>query len=152
MRPTAAPTASVNAALTTATFAPGTHALWVRGRDAAGNWGQAARLPVVVNGPQPLAVGDSPLDFALKANAPNPVSTTTTIAYGLPLRGNVDLAIYDVTGRRIRTLVQGDVPAGLHQVEWDRSTGDGRLVQPGVYYYRLAVAGHRFERRMVTLN
>ena len=146
------PTVSVNAALTTATFAPGTHALWVRGRDAAGNWGQAARLPVVVNGPQPLAVGDSPLDFALKANAPNPVSTTTTIAYALPLRGNVDLAIYDVTGRRIRTLVQGDVPAGLHQVEWDRRTGDGRLVQPGVYYYRLAVAGHRFERRMVTLN
>jgi len=126
--------------------------LWVRGRDAAGNWGQAARLAVVVNGPYPLAVGDQPLDWALKANAPNPVSTTTTIAYALPQRGNVDLAIYDVTGRRIRTLVQGDVPAGLHQVEWDRSTGDGRLVQPGVYYYRLAVAGHRFERRMVTLN
>jgi Subtilase family/FlgD Ig-like domain len=145
------PTVSVNAALTTATFAPGTHALWVRGRDAAGNWGQVGRLTVVVNGSS-VSVGDQQFEFALKANAPNPVSTTTTIAYALPQRGNVDLAIYDVTGRRIRTLVQGDVPAGLHQVEWDRSTGDGRLVQPGVYYYRLAVAGHRFERRMVTLN
>jgi hypothetical protein len=146
------PTASLSAALTTATFAPGLRSLWVRGLDASGNWGQAARLQVVVNGLPPLAVGDSPTDFTLQANVPNPVSTTTTIAYALPQRGNVDLAIYDVTGRRIRTLVQGDVPAGLHQVEWDRSTGDGRLVRPGVYYYRLAVAGHRFERRMVTLN
>jgi hypothetical protein len=137
----------------TSTFPPGTRTLWVRGRDAEGNWGPAHGQPVLVNGSGVLASGPRGVTrYELAQNAPNPVTGATTIAFALPERGDVDLAIYDVGGRRVRMLSSGPLPSGLHQVGWDRRDAAGRLVQPGVYYYRLAVAGRRFERRLVTLN
>jgi hypothetical protein len=146
------PTVSVSAALATASFSPGLHQLWVRGRDAAGNWGRALGLPIVVNGPQPLAVADLPVDFGLGQNAPNPVTRATLITFSLPVRGQVDLGVFDVSGRQVRSLVSGSVAPGVHRADWDRRDEEGRLVQPGVYYYRLAVAGRIFKRRLVTLN
>jgi hypothetical protein len=147
-----APTATVSATLTTGSFSTGTHTLWVRAHDAAGNWGRPLGLSILVNGTQPLAVNDARVDFGLAQNAPNPVLISTLIRYSLPVRGDVDLSVFDVGGRRVRSLVSGSVAAGIHSAGWDRRDQNGRLVQPGVYYYRLAVAGRTFERRLVTLN
>ena len=145
-------TVSVSAALTTASFSPGTHRLWVRGRDALGNWGPEGSLQLLVNGPQPLSVETLPREYALGPTVPNPASSRTLISFAMPARGAVDLAVYDVSGRRVRSLMAGAVGAGVHEAAWDLHDDAGGLVRAGVYYYRLAVAGRTFTRRLIALN
>src|SRR6185295_5771031 len=126
---------NVSAALATGSFPPGTRRLWVRGRDALGNWGPAGSLSIVVNGSALASVTDRPVDFGLEGNIPNPVARRTTITYSLPVRSPVDLRIFDVTGRQVKQLVGESIEAGVHHSLWDRRDDQGRLVQPGVYYY-----------------
>jgi flagellar hook assembly protein FlgD len=62
------------------------------------------------------------------------------------------LDIFDVSGRRVRTLVDASLPAGSHQVEWD-SRGDSReSLSSGVYHYRLQAGSEAVERKMVLLR
>jgi hypothetical protein len=147
------PKVPVSAALTTGTFAPGNGRLWVRGRDAAGNWGAASSLDLVVNGNALVDVEGGPAArLELRQNAPNPVMETTTIAYGLPAEASVRLAIYDVSGRHVRDLVNRSVGAGMHSVSWDRTDDRGRAVGPGVFYYRMVVGTTSFVKRLVVLQ
>ncbi|MFN8177082.1 MAG: S8 family serine peptidase [bacterium] len=70
--------------------------------------------------------------------APNPFSQTTQIAFRMPQAGSVTLGIYDVAGRRVRTLAQNvRFGPGDHRVLWDGRTGDGRPAAAGVYFARL---------------
>ena len=145
-------TVNVTAALATASFSPGVHRLWVRGRDAHGNWGREGSLQLLVNGPQPLAVELVPREYGLGPGVPNPASTGSRISFSMPERSAVDLAIYDIGGRRVRSLVSGPMGAGVHETTWDLRDDSGGLVRAGVYYYRLAVAGRIFTRRLIALN
>jgi hypothetical protein len=145
-------TVAVTATLTTSYFPPGVHRLWVRGHDALGNWGPAGSLQLVVNGAPPLAVGQLPRQYALGVGVPNPASSRSLISYAMPAQGTVDLAVYDVSGRRVRSIVGGPMGAGVHEAVWDLRDDTGGLVRAGVYYYRLAVAGQTFTRRLVALN
>ncbi len=127
--------------------------LWVRGRDAAGNWGSARALDIHVNGNALTAVGPAvPREIELRQNAPNPVQQSTTIVFGLPATASVRLSIYDIGGRKLRTLVDDRLAPGMHSVRWDRSDDHGRTVQPGVYYSLMDVDGHTFHRKIVTLR
>ncbi|HEX6432069.1 MAG TPA: T9SS type A sorting domain-containing protein, partial [Niastella sp.] len=67
-------------------------------------------------------------------NAPNPASVTTKIFYELPFDGRVSIAIYDVLGRKIKTLVDATKPAGFHNADFNVTT-----LQKGMYYYRITV-------------
>ncbi len=145
-------TAAVSAALTTGTFPTGTRKIWVRGRDQAGNWGPASALSVVVNGNALVSVTELPRRLEMSQNVPNPMSTTTTISLALPQATRVDLAIFDLQGRKVRSLIQGGLPAGVHRVDWDRRDTAGHLVQPGVYYYRMVTPERSFQRKLVTLH
>jgi flagellar hook assembly protein FlgD len=88
--------------------------------------------------PGPVGVGrDVPARGALQASFPNPTSGASTISYSLPAEENVQLAMYDLTGRVVARLVQGRVPAGSHTVLWDGIDLAGRRVPPGIYQYRL---------------
>jgi hypothetical protein len=145
-------TVAVSASMFTGYRQPGTHQLYVRGRDAAGNWGNATALTVVVNGPVPLSVGGPPRMFELKQNAPNPVFQSTVISFAVPVETPVQLLIYDLQGRRVRTLVRQPMQPGVHHVRWDRIDDAGQRVGPGLYYYRLLAGGRSFERRMVALR
>ena len=146
-------TVAVNATIPVGTFAPATIKLWVRGRDAAGNWGNASQLTVVVNGDASVAVETTlPRTVELHQNAPNPVQMTTSIAFALPQAARVKLDIFDIGGRKVRELASGAMSAGRHTVQWDRSDERGRIVQPGVYYTRLEVDGKSYQRKIVTLN
>ena len=83
----------------------------------------------------PLAVEITrPSDFMLSQNYPNPFNPSTSLAYQLPLEGNVKLAIFDVLGREVAELVNGYQPAGYHTVRWDASSA-----ATGIYYARFAV-------------
>ena len=70
-------------------------------------------------------------------NYPNPFNPTTTIAFDLPKDVTVSLEIYDVTGRKICTLVNEPKEAGTHQVMWDGQDDHGNSVASGVYVYRI---------------
>ena len=147
------PKVAVSASLPTSLFNPGARRLWVRGQDTAGNWGNAAALDLVVNGIPVTGVGDGlPATLELRQNAPNPVVGSTTFAFGLPAESKVQLTIFDVTGRRVRDLVDQSLGAGLHSVSWNRTDEGGRVVKPGVFYYRMAAGERTFVRRLVVLR
>ncbi len=74
-----------------------------------------------------------PLEFALHQNYPNPFNPNTTIAFDLPQEAEVSLAIYDLMGREITTLVNGYRDAGCLNVEWNGTDKSGRMVASGIY-------------------
>lgn len=76
--------------------------------------------------------------FALHANVPNPFNPETSIKFALPQAARVELDIYDVLGQKVRTLVSGDLHAGVHTSIWDGRNGSGFGVGSGVYYYRIS--------------
>jgi hypothetical protein len=79
-----------------------------------------------------------PTSFALLQNYPNPFNPSTTIQYGLPIDAKVTLIVYDVLGRQVVTLVEGQVSAGMHDVVVDASN-----LASGMYFYRIvAVDGN----------
>jgi hypothetical protein len=93
-----------------------------------------------------------PTAFALHAASPNPFNPATTLRYAVPRSGRVQLRIYDVAGRRVRTLVDGQTPAGFHDVTWDGRDHAGRGVASGTYYYRLDAEGYTATRKMTLVK
>ncbi len=81
-------------------------------------------------------IAAAPTEWRLRPNAPNPFNPTTTFAFDLPQSGEVHLMVYDVTGRNVRTLVSGNLSAGIHHVRWDGTDDAGRGVASGVYVVR----------------
>jgi DNA-binding beta-propeller fold protein YncE len=90
--------------------------------------------------------------FALEQNIPNPFNPTTVIQFTLPADGHVSLVIYDVAGRRVRTLVNEKRRADHYEVKWDGKDANGRTVASGVYFYRIQAGKHRATRKMVMLK
>jgi flagellar hook assembly protein FlgD len=76
----------------------------------------------------------------------------TRIEYTVPKTTEVELAVYDVGGRRVRTLVEATLDAGKHTAVWDGKEGAGKEVPSGVYFYRLRVGGLEAKQRMVLLR
>ena len=88
----------------------------------------------------------------LLAASPNPFNPVTTIGYSLRDDGVAEVAVFNLAGRRVRTLVDGPVPAGDHQATWDGHDDRGNLVSSGVYFYRLSVGDAVETRRMVLVK
>ena len=90
--------------------------------------------------------------FTLSAPQPNPFSESTTLEYSLNARGPVSLVVYDVLGRRVRTLVDGVVEAGPQQASWDGLTDDGSRASAGIYFYRLTAGERSATKRAVRIR
>jgi hypothetical protein len=88
----------------------------------------------------------------LHQNHPNPFNPSTMIRYEIPARGRVRLNVYDVRGRLVRTLANGEQDAGPHQVVWMGDDVKGRRVASGVYLYRLETPNESLRRRMVLVR
>ncbi len=99
---------------------------------------------------------EAPALFELAQNAPNPfvAGTSTYIGYRLNRAGAVRLEVFDVLGRRVRTLVETVQPVGPHAVRWDGRDEASRVVPPGLYFYRLASGadGHAVTRQMLIVR
>jgi hypothetical protein len=87
----------------------------------------------------------------LAAAQPNPSRADVEIAYALPGASLATLRVYDVSGRAVRTLLDGTLPAGTGRIRWDRRASTGELVLPGVYFCELRVADQRLTKRMVLI-
>lgn len=79
----------------------------------------------------------APADFELLQNFPNPFNPETQIKFYLSKAGQVELAIYNLTGERLRHLISAALPAGWHAVTWDGKDENGNGLPSGVYWYRL---------------
>ncbi len=91
--------------------------------------------------------------FRLGPNVPNPFNPTTAISFVVPDGGaSVSLRIYDVSGRLIRTLVDGYVPAGARKVSWSGTDDLGRPVASGPYFYQLSAPSFLEMRKMLLLK
>jgi len=95
---------------------------------------------VTVEWGEPVGVDDNeiPTRFALRQNTPNPFNPVTTIAYDVPASGgHVTITIYDVSGRRVRTLVDSPQEPGSLAAVWDGTDETGERVGSGIYYCRM---------------
>jgi len=101
----------------------------------------------------PVDVPDGGMSrFGLRQNSPNPFNPKTSIAFSLPDAADVELSIYDVAGRKVATLVDSNMPAGPHSVEWNGRSDSGERVASGVYFYRLNAGDNEMSRKMVLLK
>jgi hypothetical protein len=103
--------------------------------------------PVAVEPPS-----SRPLLLALEQNAPNPFGSSTTLAFTVPRAGHVRFGVYNADGRLVRMLVDGDTPAGRHEIVWDAKDANGRSVGNGVYYGSLRYAERTLTQRLLVLR
>jgi hypothetical protein len=93
-----------------------------------------------------------PVRLVLGENYPNPFNPKTTVHFDLPQSGRVDLAIFDLGGRKVATLVNDQLTAGHHSVSWLGQDDGGRRVASGTYVYRLQAGGEVLTRKMTLLK
>jgi len=93
-----------------------------------------------------------PTQFTLDSAYPNPFNPATTIKYATPRTGMVTLKIYNLAGRHVRTLVDGQKTAGFHSIMWDGTDHKGRGVASGAYYYRLQADGFEETHKMLLVK
>jgi hypothetical protein len=94
-----------------------------------------------------------PREFSLSQNYPNPFNPTTTINFSLPERSRVELKIYDLLGREVAALIEGDeIQAGVHRVQWNGRNRFGEAVSTGVYFYRIVAGGFVQTKKMLLIK
>jgi hypothetical protein len=112
--------------------------------------GVVARMLIDLANP-PLAVREAPSPaperYALLQNYPNPFNPSTTVTYQIPATGHVSLALFDILGRSVVSLVEGIVPAGVHRV-----TLDAAGLASGVYILRFAAGGFTDAKKIMVLR
>jgi flagellar hook assembly protein FlgD len=81
--------------------------------------------------------------FRLAPNYPNPFNPSATIEFELSARSHVSARIFNVRGQHVRTLLEGERPAGPHVIQWDGRGDAGEPLSSGVYFLRVAVTSGR---------
>ncbi len=88
-------------------------------------------------------------DYALYENYPNPFNPTTTIRYYLPTTSRVRLSVYNTLGREIATLVDAEIPAGVHDAAWTITADQDKPIPSGSYIYRIHAISTEGDREFV---
>ncbi|MBU0507311.1 T9SS type A sorting domain-containing protein [bacterium] len=113
----------------------------------AGHWD----ISVVRTEPDPLVVHDinstSTLTFALSQNYPNPFNSTTTLSYSLARPDLIELSVFDLLGRRVAVLSEGQQTAGDHNLQWNASA-----FPSGVYLVRLTAETKQETKKVILLK
>lgn len=95
---------------------------------------------------------DVPEYFSMQQNYPNPFNPVTNISYTLPVGIEVLLEIYNISGEKIRTLVDEYHIAGTHTVSWDGTNNNGAIVPSGIYIYKIQAGNYSESKRMMFLK
>jgi hypothetical protein len=122
---------------------PGNYQYRLKQLDNSGAYEYSFTLETVLN---------PPAEFSLSQNYPNPFNPTTQIRFELPLTSMVDLKIYDILGREIKTLVKGELNPGTYAYEWDGRNNFGTPVSSGMYRYRITAGNFSETKKMMLLK
>jgi hypothetical protein len=93
-----------------------------------------------------------PETFGLSQNYPNPFNPDTNIRIKLPEDARVEILIFNVLGRRVRTLINTDLSAGNHLFRWDGTDDKGSRVSSGVYFYKIVASSFSATKKMMLLQ
>jgi hypothetical protein len=96
--------------------------------------------------------GAAPMAVTLDPVYPNPFNPSTAITFTLPAAGRVNLAVYSITGQKVRDLVSGQFSTGRHTVAWDGRDGGGKPASSGIYLVRLEAGGKTAARKMTVVR
>jgi hypothetical protein len=107
-----------------------------------GNWILKDLLGVTDTGILPI-----PGEYSLEQNYPNPFNPSTTIEYSLPQNGFVTLKVFNVLGKEVATLVNGQNEAGKHTINFDASA-----LNSGVYFYKIKSGNFTETKKMILLK
>jgi len=94
----------------------------------------------------------TPRVFAVYPNYPNPFNPMTKISYKLPADSHVHLLVYDIAGRLVKVLAEGNQIAGAHEVMWDGKDNSGAQVASGTYFARLESDAGTAVQKLVMLK
>jgi photosystem II stability/assembly factor-like uncharacterized protein len=104
--------------------------------DTANGWAVTSNGEVLKYSPTPdLNNGETPVSFLLSQNYPNPFNSSTTIRFDLPEESLVELTVFDILGRRVRSMERGTFPAAMNEIHFDAAG-----LASGVYFYRLTAS------------
>jgi len=112
-------------------------------------------ITLLYRGTSKVGASDEPkaiLRTFLAAGGPNPATSVARVQLGLERRMLVQLGIYNVAGRRVRSLAEGPIDAGVHTIEWDGKDERGRVVATGVYIARLQAGETILTQKIVLAN
>ena len=93
-----------------------------------------------------------PKEYILNQNYPNPFNPVTTLRYDLPEQNDVTITIYNMLGRKVKTLVNSTQDAGFKSVIWDATNYQGNPVSAGVYLYKIQAGEYISTKKMVLLK
>jgi subtilisin family serine protease len=93
-----------------------------------------------------------PTVFRVEQNFPNPFNPSTTIRFALPAKAHTSVVIFDLAGRRVKTLVDDIMAAQVHEAVWTGKDDSGRSVSAGVYFYRVISGDHLSVGRMALVK
>ena len=85
--------------------------------------------------------------FSLDEAYPNPFNPSTTINFGLPIESDVTILIYDLQGRKVATLIEGNVSAGYHTVVWDANA-----YSSGVYFAKMVAGSYTSTQKLMLIK
>jgi hypothetical protein len=97
-------------------------------------------------------INQLPIAFNLYNNFPNPFNPVTTFRYDLPEDELVDITIYDMMGRVVKTLINDQQTAGYRSLQWNATNDAGSPVSAGIYIYMIQAGEFRQVRKMVLLK
>ena len=93
-----------------------------------------------------------PLQYILHQNYPNPFNPVTTLRYELPENAMINITIYDMLGREVKTLINQTQDAGYRSVIWDATNDYGKPVSAGIYLYQIQAGEYIQTKKMVLLK
>ncbi len=103
--------------------------------------------------PVAVAEGESiRYPFALRSVRPNPARDVARISFSVPEKAPVTIAVYDISGRQVATLLQRTVEPGVHSLTWNATDRHGRKVPAGVYFVELRQGDHRAHQRLILVR
>jgi hypothetical protein len=123
---------------------------WITSVDISGNESDATEpVSVLLANEQEVAI---PTVYALEQNYPNPFNPITQIRYALPEETMVTISIYDMMGRKVRTLVSQSKSPGYHTTLWNATNDKGIAVSAGMYIYTIQAGDYHHMKKMVLLK
>jgi ligand-binding sensor domain-containing protein len=123
------------------------------GKDGRIYFGTSNGLTVYNPTVGPVSIkADTPAQFLMLRNHPNPFNPSTTISFTLPAPGRVNLSVYSITGQKVRTLWDGYRTYGTYTIIWDGKDDYGNAVSSGIYIARLQSGKQVVSRKVVLIR